>query len=60
MRHSLGNVVALAVGLTLGVLLTSALYGSSGPLNSNGGMNDGSLNHPCQMFKIDEGNNRIV
>ena len=56
MRHSLGNAVALAIGFTLGVLLTSALYGSSGPLNSNGGiLSDGSLNHPYQIFKIDEG-----
>ena len=49
MRHSLGNVVALAIGFSLGVLLTSALYGSS-PLNSNG--IDGSPN-PRMVFKME-------
>lgn len=54
MRHSLGNIVSLAVGFTLGVLLTSALYGSS-PLNSS----DGSAPNPCLVVKL-EGDSKVV
>jgi hypothetical protein len=42
----------------LGVLLTSALYGSS-PLDSSDGGGDGSLRNPCQIFKM-EGNGKLV
>lgn len=57
MRHSLRDSVALslaalAIGLTLGVLLTSALYGSSRPSIS--------YSNPWQILKNDDGNNRIA
>ena len=57
MRHSLRNavalsLVALAIGFTFGVLLTSALYDSSGPSIS--------YRNPWQILKMEEGNNKIA
>ena len=54
MRHSLRNsvalsLVALAIGFTIGVLLTSALYDSSGPSIS--------YRNPWQILKMD---NKII
>ena len=51
MRHSLRNsvglsLVALAIGFTIGVLLTSALYDSSGPSIS--------YRNPWQILKMDK------
>ena len=53
MRHSLANIVALATGFALGVLLTSALYGSWDSSHASNG------NSPCLVFKM-EGGSKMV